>query len=101
MRNFFKALDEALAGLLLLGLLGTALYFLSIAFLTLVPPAWDSWSRHYARNQAEEARGDRIRLASHEEYFRTLCPDYYAQPFHVRWTNYYTLRWCEDYRDRF
>lgn len=101
MRNFFKALDEALAGLLLLGLLGTALYFFSIAFLTLVPPAWESWSRHYYRIQANEARVDRIRRENQDELFWEMCPNYYAASFTGRWTEYYTRRWCEDYRDRF
>jgi hypothetical protein len=63
--------------------------------------AWDSWSRHSARIQAEEQRGARLAKLYQAEAAPTVCPDYYEQTLVVRWTGYRNLRWCEDYRDRF
>jgi hypothetical protein len=63
--------------------------------------AWDSWSTHYARLQAEKARVAIVRKAGMEQAFPTVCPDYYAASWFDRQWSYRVLRWCEDYRDRF
>lgn len=96
-----RAIDRLATSAVLLGLLGGAAYFAGVAFFTLVPPAWDSWSRHYARIQAEEARGDRIRKSSQAQLYGEICPLYYEQGLVARWTGFRDMRWCEDYRSRF
>lgn len=65
----------------------------------LLGQALDSWSVHYNRLQAEKVRVAAIRLDSQERAFRTVCPDYFDMIWPSRQIS--TLRWCNDYRDRF
>ncbi|UXT53250.1 hypothetical protein FY136_28735 (plasmid) [Agrobacterium tumefaciens] len=95
-----KAIDQTLTAGVLLALLGGAGYFASIAAVNVVPMVWESWSRNWARLQANEARVERIRQESQEEVFRVVCPDYFEQGFVGRHMAFRSLRWCEDYRER-
>lgn len=64
----------------------------------LLGSAWESWSHHYARIQADRARVAEIRMEGQELVFRTVCPDFFEMNWPSRQLS--TLRWCNDYQDR-
>lgn len=100
MRGVFQTVDRGAAGAFVLTLLGVGVCFAGVAFVTLGLPAFDSWSRHSARQEREAAKLEIITEANHQRLFRDLCPDYFEQPFYVRWTGFRALRWCEDFRGK-
>lgn len=86
---------EASPVLQVLAFLGVAWYF------GLLGMAWDSWSVHYARLQAEKVRVAAIQLDGQERFFKTVCPDFYEMSWIDRQLGGRHLSWCNDYRDRF
>ncbi|NKK58797.1 hypothetical protein GFM44_23140 [Rhizobium leguminosarum bv. viciae] len=98
--SIVKAIDQTLTAGVFLACLGGAAYLASVAAVNVVPPVWESWSRNWARLEANEARGERIRLASQEDVFREVCPIYLKQGLVARYTSFSDMRWCEDYRER-
>jgi hypothetical protein len=61
---------------------------------------WDSWSHHYAKIQAENARVELIEKAAQAEVWPTLCPKYFEAGWFDRHVGYRRLNWCEAYRGK-
>ena len=88
------------ANIIVTGLVAGAIALGCVAFNSIVPMAWASWSANADRIQAEDARGARIDRASKDKEYALVCKDYFKASFIERNLTYWDHRWCEDYRDR-
>ncbi len=75
-------------------------YFSGVAFASIVPQAWSSWSTHVARIQAENARTAKIQASAEENSYAIVCEDYFEASFFEKMWKARNLKWCEKYADR-
>jgi hypothetical protein len=88
---------------LIIGMVAIAsgvVYFSGVAFASIVPQAWGSWSAHVARIEATNARTAKIQASAEENSYAIVCEDYFEASFFEKMWKARNLKWCEKYEDR-
>lgn len=70
----------------------------SLIFNSGVPAIWDSWSKNYARIQANDAEAARISKKGQDELASKICPTYFNASWKEKMWNLRDLSWCDSHR---